>query len=101
MNFKERLIELGFEMKKLGKRRFVIYEYSDFEVLTFIIGEHRKVDKTKCIVIDELTLFNPFAQMEGKKGTYFEVRYPLYFDTIEQFLQLLDSLNYRINVKNI
>lgn len=44
---KKELLEKGFTYNESSKLWY--YEYSEFEVLSFVMGEHTKVNGDKCI----------------------------------------------------
>lgn len=64
---------------------------NNFEVLSFIIDEHTKVNGDKCIKVSAVSLNNYFENL-----TYFKICYTLYFDNINKFYDLLTLLNYKI-----
>lgn len=86
---KKELLEKGFTHNESSKLWY--YEYSDFEVLSFIMDEHTKVNGDKCIKISAVSLDNCFEHL-----TYFNIHYALYFDNINKFYDLLTLLNYKI-----
>ena len=77
--------------KELLEKGFTYYEYSEFEVLSFVMDEHTKVNGDKCIKISAISLNNYFENL-----TYFKICYTLYFDNINKFYDLLTLLNYKI-----
>lgn len=102
MSFKTVLEEHGFELIERDECITAYFDYSDFELLTFNVWVHTKVNGTKCIAVDKLTLYDPIASVnEENKPPYVSIDYTLYFDSINGLFELLSLLNYRINVKNI
>nr|DAH77756.1 MAG TPA: hypothetical protein [Caudoviricetes sp.] len=86
---KKELLEKGFTYNESSKLWY--YTYSDFEVLSFVMNEHTKVNGDKCVAISAITLNNYFENL-----TYFKICYTLYFDNINKFYDLLTLLNYKI-----
>lgn len=86
---KKELLDKGFTYNESSKLWY--YEYSEFEVLSFVMGEHTKINGDKCIKISAISLNNYFENL-----TYFKICYTLYFDNINEFYDLLTLLNYKI-----
>ena len=70
----------------------ITYEFSDFEVLEATISEHTKVNKDKCLKIENLRMHDYFNNLD-----YFNINYALYYDKIDDFFALLRLLGYDIN----
>lgn len=94
MKYKEELKELGFEQYPDSDMWY--YDYSDFESLDFIPEEYTRPDGRVVLKIGDLKLQN-YTYDE----IYFQINYELYFNDINEFLDLLRLLGYELNVKNI
>lgn len=70
---------------------YYIRHYSDFEILSFIIDEHTKVNGDKCIAISDLNISDYINGV-----MIFNLNYTLYFDNFNNFYELLTLLNYKI-----
>ena len=62
---KKELLDKGFTYNESSKLWY--YEYSEFEVLSFVMDEHTKVNGDKCIKISAISLNNYFENL-----TYFK-----------------------------
>ena len=86
---KKELLEKGFTYNESNKLWY--YEYSDFEILSFVIDEHTKVNGDKCIAISDLNINDYINGV-----IIFNLNYTLYFDNFNNFYELLTLLNYKI-----
>lgn len=92
MIFEEELKEKGFEFipseNELSK---VMYEFSDFEILTFYVKEHNYPDGSIALCITDLEMYDYINDCY-----YFQINYELFFKDINKFYELLTLLNYPI-----
>lgn len=86
---KKELLDNRFTYNESSKSWY--YEYSDFEVLSFVIDEHTKVNGDKCIAISDLNISDYINGV-----MIFNLNYTLYFDNFNNFYELLTLLNYKI-----
>lgn len=89
------LYDKGFESstkahKLVEGAYYMQYEYSDFEMLEFTAYE-KDAPIGKILVIDELSLTNYYTN-----EIYIKIDYDLVFKSVDEFLQLLKLLGYKI-----
>lgn len=67
------------------------YQYSDFEMLSFNVETHTKVNGKECLKFDNIKIMNYFNDK-----IYMSINYDIYFDDINDFYDLLKSIGYKL-----
>lgn len=68
-----------------------IYEYSDFETLTFVAKDWDCADGSKAVEIENFSI-QDFINF----NTHICINYPMYFRNVDDFFQLLKLIGYKI-----
>lgn len=89
MNIDKELESKGFcKSKKSG---IWYYQYSDFEILSFNVGLHTKVNGKECLKFDNIKIMDYFNDK-----IHMSINYDIYFDDINDFYDLLKSIGYKL-----
>lgn len=67
------------------------YQYSDFEILSFNVGPHTKVNGEECLKFDNIKIMDYFNDK-----IHMSINYDIYFDDINDFYDLLKSIGYKL-----
>lgn len=92
MIFEEELKEKGFEfIRNVNDLTKVIYNFSDFETLSFYVREVTCADGSKALCVVNMNMYDYMNECY-----YFRIDYNLFYRDINEFYELLTLLGYGI-----
>lgn len=88
MNIDKELESKGFSKSKNGTW---YCQYSDFEILSFRVETHTKVNGEECLKFSNIEIIDYF-----NNKLHMFINYDIYFDNFNNFYELLTLIGYKL-----